>query len=266
MAQRLEVVRQAGKEPLEARRRREICRIGRSMYRRGFVVACEGNLSARIENDRILVTPAGACKGQLAPEELLVTDLDGRIVSGTGSPSSEIRMHLLFYRSRPDVEAVCHAHPPTATGYATAGRALEEAVLPEVIMDLGAIPLAPYGMPGTAELSTGLQALVASHDAILLENHGVVTCGRDVLTAYHRMETVEHFAQVLWTAETLGGPHLLPHGEVRKLLASRSHHSSRPPSITNMPRTSESSEERITLTMNELESLLAAAVQRRRAH
>lgn len=266
MAQRLEVVRQAKKEPLESRLRQEICEIGRSLYRRGFVVAREGNLSVRLSQDRILVTPAGACKGILTPEDLLVTDLDGRVVSGTGSPSSEIRMHLLFYASRPEVAAVCHAHPPIATGFAAAGRALEEAVLPEVIMDLGTIPLAPYGTPGTAELTDRLEPLVSNHDAILLENHGVVTCGWDLITAFYRMETVEHFAQVLWTADTLGGPHLLPRAEVRKLIGSRSRSATSAPRPENMPRTSESSGERITLTMNELESLLVAAVQRHRAH
>ena len=151
-------------------------------------------------------------------------------------------------------------------GFAAAGRALEDAVLPEVIMDLGTIPLAPYGTPGTTELSEGLQPLVADHDAVLLANHGAVTCGRDLVTAYYRMETVEHFARVLWTAETLGGPHLLPRAEVRKLLAGRPQSASCAPRTGDLPRTSESSGERITLTMSELESLLVAAVQRRRAH
>jgi L-fuculose-phosphate aldolase len=266
MAQRLEVVRQIQQEPLEIRQRHEICNIGRSMYRRGYVVACEGNLSVRLDSNRILVTPAGACKGLLAPEDLLITDLDGQVLAGVGRPSSEIRMHLVFYRERPDVGAVCHAHPPIATGFAAAGRALEDAVLPEVVMDLGNIPLAPYGTPGTADLSAGLLPLVPNHDAILLENHGAVTCGRDIVTAYYRMETVEHFAQVLWTAETLGGARLLPRAEVRRLLATKLRTTSRALGAVNMPRTSESSGERITLTMNELESLLIAAVQRRRPH
>jgi L-fuculose-phosphate aldolase len=201
--------------------RREICRIGRWMYDRSLVVANEGNLSVRLDGDRIIVTPAGACKGHLAPEDLLVTDLNGVVVSGTGRPSSEIRMHLLYYRSRPDVRAVCHAHPATATGFAAAGRALEEAVLPEVIICVGNIPLARYATPGTWELCANLEPLMPDHDAILLENHGVVTCGHDLDTAYQRMEVVEQFARVLLTAESLGGPHLLPRAEVRKLIAAR---------------------------------------------
>jgi L-fuculose-phosphate aldolase len=213
--------------------RREICKVGRWMYRQGFVVAAEGNLSMRLDADRILVTPAGACKGRLQPDDLMITDLEGTVVSGTGHPSSEMRMHLLYYRLRPDVRAVCHAHPATATGFAAAGRALEEAVLPEVVSLLGKIPLAPYGTPGTWELCAGLESLVPNHDAILLENHGVVTCGRDLITAYQRMETVEHFARVMITAEALGGARLLTLGEIRKLSAVRP----RPPQFNSMHST-----------------------------
>jgi L-fuculose-phosphate aldolase len=211
----------SAKSKTEDQSRREICRVGRWMYARGYVVANEGNLSVRLDEGRILVTPAGACKGRLAREHLLITDLDGVVVSGPGHPSSEIRMHLLYYRSRPDVRAICHAHPPTATGFAAAGRALEEAVLPEVIVCVGNIPLAPYATPGTWELCANLEPLMPNHDAILLENHGVVTCGHDLVTAYQRMEVVEQFARVLLAAEVLGGPHLLPRSEVRKLIAAR---------------------------------------------
>jgi L-fuculose-phosphate aldolase len=194
------------------------------MYEREFVVACEGNLSVRLNPEQVLVTPAGACKGHLAPDDLVITDLSGQVIRDTRRPSSEILMHLLYYRSRPDVWAVCHAHPPTATAFAAAGRALEEAVLPEIIVDLGKIPLARYGTPGTWELCVGLEPLVLNHDAILLENHGVVTCGEDLTTAYHRMETVEQFARVMFTAELLGGPHVLPCAEVQKLVAASPRH------------------------------------------
>lgn len=193
------------------------------MYQQGLVVAAEGNLSVRLDAQHVLVTPAGSCKGRLASKDLLTTDMCGRVVSGTGLPSSELQMHLLYYRSRPDIRAVCHAHPPTATGFAAAGRALESAVLPEVIVGLGKIPLAPYGTPGTWELCAGLEPLI-HYDAILLENHGVVTCGPDLRTAYERMETVEHFARVMLTAELLGGPHLLSRAEVQKLINARPHY------------------------------------------
>lgn len=162
MTKGLAVVGKAGQPAIEQDCRREICRIGRWMYKRGFVVACEGNLSVRLDSDRILLTPTGACKGQLLPENLLVIDLSGTVVRGCGHPSSEMLMHLLYYSSRTDVQAICHAHPPTATGFAAAGRALEMAVLPEVIVGLGKIPLAPYGTPGTWELCAGLESFLES--------------------------------------------------------------------------------------------------------
>lgn len=222
MAKCLTVASEIEQFEMERGLRRQICKTGRNMYSHGFVVACEGNLSVRLDRDRILVTPAGACKGYLAPDDLLVTDLNGVVLGGTRQPSTEILMHLLYYRLRPEVQAVCHAHPPTATAFAAAGRALEEAVLPEVIVGLGKIPLAPYGTPGTWELCAGLEPLARIYNAILLENHGVVTCGEDLTTAYQRLETVEQFARILLTAESLGGPHLLSHAEVQKLIAARS--------------------------------------------
>jgi L-fuculose-phosphate aldolase len=214
--------RQRRRRPVESELRRQICRAGRSMYERGLVVACEGNLSVRVDPEHILVTPTGVCKGQLAPRDLLVTDLNGIVTRGSGRPSSELLMHLLFYRRRPDVYAVCHAHPPTATGFAVAGRALDEAVLPEVVVNLGTIPLASYGTPGTYELCESLEPLVATHDAILLQNHGVVTCGQDLTSAYQRLETIEQFAQILLTAHSLGGPRVLSNLNVQKLVAARS--------------------------------------------
>jgi L-fuculose-phosphate aldolase len=225
----------------EMQHRRHICRIGRWMYTRGHVVASEGNLSVRLDEQRILVTPSGTCKGRLKPEGLLITDLSGEVICGTGRPSSEMLMHLLYYRCRPDVHAICHGHPPTATGFAAAGRALEEPVLPEIIAGLGKIPLASYGTPGTWELCAGLEPLVHNYDAVLLENHGVVTCGPDLGTAYQRMETVEQFARVMLTAELLGGPHLLQRADVQKLMAaSPRRQTSRPRESFVMPLTVQS--------------------------
>jgi len=251
MGKCLTLVGEATDLALERELRRQICRIGRRMYERGLIVACEGNLSARVDSNRVLVTPAGACKGRLTAEDLLVTDSNGAVLCGAGQPSSEMQMHLLFYRLRPDVQAVCHAHPPTATGFAAAGRALEEAVLPEVVVGLGKIPLAPYGTPGTWELCDGLQSLVTKHDAILLENHGVATCGPTLDVAYHRLETVEQFARILLTAESLGGPQLLSTAQVQKLIAARSRYGVCCPDNAELPLTSEA---RITLTRQELAS------------
>jgi L-fuculose-phosphate aldolase len=246
MTRCLMVVSDIGLLQLERDLRHQICKTGRKMYAHGLVVACEGNLSVRLEQDRILVTPAGTCKGLLAPKDLLVTDLSGAALSGAGKPSTEMQMHLLYYRLRPDVRAVCHAHPPTATGFAAAGRSLEDAVLPEVIVGLGKIPLAPYGTPGTWELCAGLEPLVKKYDAILLENHGVVTCGPDLATAYQRLETVEQFARILLVAESLGGPHILPDAEVQKLIAARARYGvSLQQHTVKLPLTSESLEDAV---------------------
>jgi L-fuculose-phosphate aldolase len=203
--------------------RQEICATGRRMYERGLIVACEGNLSVRLASEQLLVTPSAVCKGYLKPAELLLTDLDGEVISGTGRPSSEIRMHTLYYRLRPDVQAICHAHPPTATGFAAAGLALEDSVLPEMIVALGRVPLAPYGTPGTWEVCEGLEPLVPFHDALLLENHGVVTCGANLHSAYQKMEIVEHCARILLVARSLGGPQLLSDERIQKLHSRRSH-------------------------------------------
>ncbi len=254
---------QAEHSEAEQRHRAEICEFGRQMYQRGYVIACEGNLSVRLDAHRILLTPAGACKGDLAPQDLLVVDLSGAVLCGNGHPSSEMQMHLLYYRSRPDVQAVCHGHPPIATGFAVAGRALEEAILPEVVISLGKVPLAPYGMPGTWELCASLEPLVSKHDAILLENHGVVTSGQDLTTAYYHMETVEKFARVLLTAESLGGPRLLDRVQVQKLIAARSRYGvlGREESA-ELPLTAESVDGSVTPKRQELESFLEESLGR----
>src|SRR5215813_15003279 len=138
-------------------------------------------------------------------------------------------MHLLFYRMRPDVQAICHAHPPTATGFAVAGRALDQALLPEVIVGLGQIPLVKYGTPGTPELSAAIEPYVMHYDALLLANHGAVTCGPDLLTAFYRMETVEHTAKITLAAENSGTPKLFSGREVAKLMAARPRYFVSPP-------------------------------------
>src|SRR6266436_5864982 len=166
---------EAGIHKNEKQHRRELCLVGRWMYERGHIVACEGNVSVRLADGRILTTPTCMNKGCLSPEDLAITDLDGHKCIGERKMSSEILMHLLFYRMRPDVNAVCHAHPITATGFASAGRALDQALLPEVIIGLGQVPLVRYATPGTPDLSHALEPFVESYDALLLANHGAVT-------------------------------------------------------------------------------------------
>ena len=254
----------------EAHHRGDICAVGKWMYERGFIVACEGNVSVRLHEERILTTPTCMNKGMLEPEDLVITDLQGRQLAGERKFSSEIAMHLLFYRMRPDVNAICHAHPPTATGFAAAGRALDQALLPEVIIGLGKIPLVRYATPGTAELSDALEPLVPHYDALLLANHGAVTCGPDLLTAFFRMETIEHFAKIVLAAELAGSPVLLSSREVAKLMAARSRYFVNPPpgGGAELPETSDSGEpagSRVALTRDELEALIDEAVRKDRA-
>jgi L-fuculose-phosphate aldolase len=254
----------------EKQHRREICIAGRWMYERGYIVACEGNLSVRLEADRILTTPTCMNKGALSPEDLVITDLDGRQLSGHRKFSSEIAMHLLFYRMRPDVNAICHAHPPTATGFAVAGRALNQALLPEVIVGLGQIPLVQYATPGTPELSAAIEPFVPHYDALLLANHGAVTCGPDLLTAFFRMETIEHSAKITLAAEMAGEPVLLSSREVAKLMAARPRYFVAPPpgGGAELPVTcdnGENADEDVTLTRSELDALIDEAIRKDRS-
>lgn len=201
--------------------RREIVEIGRWVYRNGFVTSYDGNISFRLDSHRILSTPTTICKGMMEPDDLVICDYDGNKISGRRNVTSEIAMHLLIYRRRQDAQAVVHAHPPTATGYAAAGLSLNKALVSEVVLALGCIPLARYGTPGTPELTAALEPLVASHDAILMANHGVVTFAPDLQRAYFKMETVEHFAKISLVTELLGRQVLLSETEVDKLLAAR---------------------------------------------
>ncbi len=205
----------------ERQLRAEIVRLGRMIHERGYVAATDGNLSVRLDKKRILVTPTSMCKGMMSPSDLVIVDMSGEKLSGRRMVSSEIAMHLLIYKLRPDIKAIVHAHPPTATGYAAAGLPLNEALISEVVICLGAIPLAKYGTPGTPELTDALEPLIPEYDAILMSNHGVVTYGEDLLAAYMKMETVEHFAKVALVAHQLGRQQLLSHEEVEKLLAVR---------------------------------------------
>src|SRR5246127_4945042 len=201
--------------------REEIVRFGRMLHQRGFVAAMDGNLSIRLDNRRILVTPTCVSKGSMRPADLVIVDLDGQRVAGRRNVTSEIGMHLLVYRMRPDVKAIVHAHPPTATGFAAAGIPLTEPLVCEVVMGLGCIPLASYGTPGTSELAETLEPFVPDYDAILMSNHGVVTYGDTLEHAYMKMETVEHFAQIALVTHLLGRQQPLKQVEIEKLMTAR---------------------------------------------
>ena len=207
--------------PRERQQRQEIVRYGRMLHDRCFVAAMDGNLSVRLKADRILVTPTCLSKGAMQPADMVVVDMEGKRVSGRRNVTSEIGMHLLIYRLRPDVEAIVHAHPPTATGFAAAGVSLTEPLVCEVVMGLGCIPLARYGTPGTSELTQTLEPYVPNYDAILMSNHGVVTYGDTLEHAYMKMETVEHFAQIALVTHLLGRQQPLKEVEIEKLLLAR---------------------------------------------
>jgi L-fuculose-phosphate aldolase len=218
-----------GNSKTEVMHRRDICTAGRWIHARHFAPAMDGNMSVRLDASRVLATPTCISKGMMKPEDLVVTDMQGRTLSGGRPPSSELAMHLLIYRVRPDVCAICHAHPPIATGFAAAGLPLDKAILSEAVSSLGCVPLAPYGTPGTTELCDAIEPLLRNYDAILLANHGVVTYGADLLTAFFRMETVEHVALVSLVTELLGKQTVLSAGDIDKLLAARARHAARTP-------------------------------------
>ncbi|MBV9759284.1 MAG: class II aldolase/adducin family protein [Acidobacteriaceae bacterium] len=191
------------------------------VYEKGWVAMNDGNVSIRLDENRILCTPTAVSKGMVNLEDLIVVDMQGRILDGRRDCTSEIAMHITIYSMRPDVRSVVHAHPPVATGFASAGRALDKALLPEVVINLGAVPLASYGLPGTPALSEGMRPFIPNYDALLLENHGCTSFGADVWQAFFRMEIVEHFARITFVAEMLGGARALPRREVEKLFESR---------------------------------------------
>jgi len=205
---------------LEQHLREEVVQFGRMLHQRGYIAATDGNLSVRLDADRVLTTPTGVSKGMLIVDDLVIVDMDGNRISGRRPASTEIGMHMLIYRLRPEVRGIVHAHPTTATGFAAAGMELNRALISEVVLSLGSVPLARYGTPGTPELSDALEPLIPHHDAILMANHGVVTLGDSLLRAYMKMETVEHFAKIALVTHVLGKQQPLSTAEVEKLLVA----------------------------------------------
>ncbi len=201
----------------EERCRADIIEIGRRLHERAYVASNDGNISVRLGDDRLLTTPKGVSKGFMTPDMLVVTDLEGRKQDGEREPSSEIQMHVAVYRHRPEIAAVVHAHPPVATGFAVAGIPLDRAVLAEVVTTLGSIPIADYGTPSTRELAGAVEQHIKTHDGLLLANHGALTVSGDVLSAYYKMETLEHFARISVVARLLGRERLLSREEVMRL-------------------------------------------------
>jgi L-fuculose-phosphate aldolase len=204
-----------------AQLRERIVRYGKVLYDRGFIAATDGNISARLDDHRLLITPTCMCKGMMSEDDLVIVDINGRKLEGRRNVSSEVAMHLLIYRMRPDIGGIVHAHPPTATGFAAAGIALDQPLVSEIVLTLGSVPLAPYGCPGTPELSDSLRPFVPANDAILMANHGVVAYADDLERAYMHMETVEHLAKITLVTRSLGQQNVLNAEEVEKLTAIR---------------------------------------------
>jgi L-fuculose-phosphate aldolase len=200
--------------------RREIVRVGKLLYERGYVVSSDGNVSVRLDDGRIVATPTQTSKGRMTEDSLAVTDLEGKPLNERRA-SSELAMHLLIYRERADVKAVCHAHPPHGSAFAVAGLAIDQPILSEVILTLGCVPLAEYGTPSTDELTDAMLPLVKHHNALLMANHGAVAYGADVWQAFDRLETLEHTARIAILARALGGSKNLPPDAIEKLINVR---------------------------------------------
>jgi len=200
--------------------RRDLIKICHLMYERSYVVSSDGNVSVRLDDGRILATPTMTCKGRMTEDLIAITDLEGRSLNDRRA-SSELAMHLLVYGERPDVKAVCHAHPPHGTAFAVACLPIDQPILSEVILTLGCVPLAEYGTPSTDELSDAMRPLVKHHNALLMANHGAVAYGSDLWQAWDRLETLEHTAKIAILSRMLGGSRNLSPDAVEKLINVR---------------------------------------------
>jgi L-fuculose-phosphate aldolase len=242
----------------------DIVEVGRRLYARGLIGGNEGNVSVR-EGDVLYITPAGVCKGFLAPDQIVATDLEGRPREG-GRASTEIRMHTAVYQRRPDVKAVVHAHPPTATAFAVAGLPLDRAITAEAVVTLGPVPVIPYGMPSTEDLAENVGRAICEAQAVLLAHHGALAVGENLWRAWERMETLEQVARVALAARSLGREQELPAPEVRRLEAARSAAGYPPPVCVDCPTCGApvpvGDGDQVMLTRAELARLVAEAVER----
>jgi len=216
-----ELAQKRGWSDEEARLRNAICEIGKLCYARGYIVAADGNISARLADGTIVVTPTGAMKGFLSPENLAKVDMQGKPVDNGPRASSEIGIHLVSYHERPDMKAVLHCHPPHAVAMTIAGIDLQTPIIPEIIVTIGGIPTAPYGTPGTPELPESIRKIVKCSDTLVMQNHGSVTLGANLLDAYKKLDMLEHTAKILWLAHCVGKVNALPPEAVQKLLGTR---------------------------------------------
>lgn len=212
---------------------RDLVEVARLAYQQGYICGTEGNFSIRLDGDRILTTPRGVCKGRLSVSDLVVTNLEGCPITEPGQPekqaSTELKMHLQCYRLREDISAIVHAHPTTAVAFTVADIPLTRCILPEAILDLGLLPVAPYATPSTEEVPQSLLSPIAQGNAIMLSHHGSLTFGKDIFEAFYLLETLEHHAKTLLIAKLLGGEKTLSKEQVEKLFAVSSVYGKAPP-------------------------------------
>ena len=203
--------------------KKQICEIGKRIYNRGMVASNDGNISVKLNDNEFLCTPTGVSKGFMTPEYISKVDAKGNVLQAYEGfkPSSEIKMHMRVYKERPDVNSVVHAHPVYATSFAIAGIPLTEPIMPEAVIALGCVPIAEYGTPSTEEIPDAVSKYLPYYDAVLLENHGALAFSDSLLNAYHKMESVEFYAQLLYQAKMLGGPKPLSEEQVQRLYEIR---------------------------------------------
>jgi L-fuculose-phosphate aldolase len=201
--------------------KKQICDIGRRAYESGYVAANDGNISVKVNDQEIWITPSGVSKGYMTPNMLVKVNRYGEVLEGSEKVSSELKLHLKAYNERSDVQAVVHLHPPVATGFAVAGILINSRILSETILNLGEIPIADYGTPNTDELANSISSYIQRHDGILLANHGAITVGKDLYTAYHKIETIEFSARINLVAKLLGNESELTADKIDKLMSIR---------------------------------------------
>lgn len=203
--------------------KKQICDIGKRIYDKGMVASNDGNISVKISDNEFLCTPTGVSKGFMTPEYICKVDADGKVISANAGfrPSSEIKMHMRVYKQRPDVKSVVHAHPLYATSFAIAGIPLTAPIMPEAVISLGCVPIADYGTPSTEEIPDAVEKYLQHFDAVLLANHGALSFSDSLLSAYHKMESVEFYAQLLYQSKMLGGPKELSKDQVKRLYEIR---------------------------------------------
>ncbi len=206
----------------ETRLRQALCRIGALCYQRNFIVGADGNLSVRMSDGTVLITPAGAMKGFLEPHHLAHINPDGSLIGDSPRCSTETGIHLTAYAERPDVNAMVHAHPPHAVAMTIAGIDMQLPIIPEIVVTIGGIPTTPMATPGTNELPDSIRETIRCSDTLIMKNHGSVCVGPNLLDAFKKLDMIEHTARILWLAHTArGGLEPLPPEDVKKLLATR---------------------------------------------